>query len=148
HLTEAGKTQALGFTVSGDIFGEIDDVSQIRVIKIFPDGTGRPFRVVTKAEDTEDKTVALYDADDNIVTGAIEPETMYTLAVFIKDGGEYDLDGEEDGTVIDPIAIIRQAKPPVPKPAPHGGGSGGCTAGAGTLALLTLIPLWMRRGKR
>ncbi|WP_455598915.1 Synerg-CTERM sorting domain-containing protein, partial [Cloacibacillus sp.] len=66
--------------------------------------------------------------------------------VFIKDGGEYDLDGEEDGTVIDPIAIIRQSKPPVPKPTQHGGG--GCTAGAGALAMLALIPLWMRRGKR
>ena len=149
RAAEVGKTHALGFTVvSGDLFGEIDDISQIRVIKIFPDGTGRPFRVVTETEKIQDKSVALYDADDNIVTGAIEPETEYTLAVFIKDGGEYDLDGEEDGTVIDPIAIIRQSKPPVPKPTPHGGSSGGCTAGAGALALLTLIPLWMRRGKR
>ncbi|MCD8164014.1 MAG: Ig-like domain-containing protein [Synergistaceae bacterium] len=110
RAAEAGKTHALGFTVSGDLFGEIDDISQIRVIKIFPDGTGKPFRVATKAEEIENKTVALYDADDNIVTGAIEPETEYTLAVFIKDGGEYDLDSEEDGTVIDPIAI----SPPCP----------------------------------
>ncbi|MCC8057589.1 Ig-like domain-containing protein, partial [Cloacibacillus sp.] len=116
HAAEAGRIHALGFTVSGDVFGEIDGVSQIRVIKIFPDGTGRPFRVVTKAEEIEDKTVALYDADDNIVTGAIEPDREYTLAVFIRDSGDYDLDGEEDGGVIDPIAIIRQAQPPVPTP--------------------------------
>lgn len=150
HAAEAGRIHALGFTVSGDVFGEIDGVSQIRVIKIFPDGTGRPFRVVTKAEEIEDKTVALYDADDNIVTGAIEPETMYTLVVFIRDSGKYDLDGEEDGGVIDPIAIIRQAQPPVPTPTPHpyGRGGSGCTAGAGALALLALIPLWMGRGKR
>ena len=150
HAAEAGRIHALGFTVSGDVFGEIDGVSQIRVIKIFPDGTGRPFRVVTKAEEIEDKTVALYDADDNIVTGAIEPDREYTLAVFIRDSGDYDLDGEEDGGVIDPIAIIRQAQPPIPTPDPHphGRGGSGCTAGAGAFALLALIPLWMRRGKR
>lgn len=145
---EAGMIHALGFKVSGDVFGKVDGVSEIRVLKIFTDGGGKAFTVVTAAEAIADKTVALYDANNEIVTGAIGAAATYTLTAFVLDGGEYDLDGKTDGKVIDPIAIIKQAEPPAsPTPTPTGGSGGGCNAGAGALALV-LIPLAVRRGKR
>lgn len=145
---EAGMIHALGFKVSGDVFGKVDGVGEIRVLKIFTDGGGKAFTVVTAAEAIADKTVALYDANNEIVTGAIDAAATYTLTAFILDGGEYDLDGKTDGKVIDPIAIIKQAEPPVsPTPTPTGGSGGGCNAGAGALALV-LIPMAVRRGKR
>ena len=146
---EAGMIHALGFKVSGDVFGKVDGVSEIRVLKVFTDGGGKAFTVVTAAEAIADKTVALYDANNEIVTGAIDAAATYTLTAFVLDGGEYDLDGKTDGKVIDPIAIIKQAEPPVsPTPTPTGGSGGGCNAGAGALALAALIPLAVRRGKR
>ena len=148
---EAGMIHALGFKVSGDVFGKVDGVGEIRVLKIFTDGGGKAFTVVTAAEAMADKTVALYDANNEIVTGAIDAAATYTLTAFILDGGEYDLDDKADGKVIDPIAIIKQAEPPVsptPTPTPTGGSGGGCNAGAGALALAALIPLAVRRGKR
>ena len=145
---EAGMIHALGFKVSGDVFGKVDGVSEIRVLKVFTDGGGKAFTVVTAAEAIADKTVALYDANNEIVTGAIDAAATYTLTAFVLDGGEYDLDGKTDGKVIDPIAIIKQAEPPVsPTPTPTGGSGGGCNAGAGALALV-LIPMAVRRGKR
>ena len=145
---EAGMIHALGFKVSGDVFGKVDGVGEIRVLKIFTDGGGKAFTVVTAAEAIADKTVALYDANNEIVTGAIDAAATYTLTAFVLDGGEYDLDGKTDGKVIDPIAIIKQAEPPVsPTPTPTGGSGGGCNAGAGALALV-LIPMAVRRGKR
>ena len=145
---EAGMIHALGFKVSGDVFGKVDGVGEIRVLKIFTDGGGKAFTVVTAAEAIADKTVALYDANNEIVTGAIDAAATYTLTAFVLDGGEYDLGGKTDGKVIDPIAIIKQAEPPVsPTPTPTGGSGGGCNAGAGALALV-LIPLAVRRGKR
>uniref|UniRef100_UPI00241FBD2F right-handed parallel beta-helix repeat-containing protein n=1 Tax=Cloacibacillus evryensis TaxID=508460 RepID=UPI00241FBD2F len=146
---EAGMIHALGFKVSGDVFGKVNGVSEIRVLKIFTDGGGKAFTVVTAAEAIADKTVALYDANNEIVTGAIDAAATYTLTAFVLDGGEYDLGGKTDGKVIDPIAIIKQAEPPVsPTPTPTGGSGGGCNAGAGALALAALIPLAVRRGKR
>ena len=144
---EAGMIHALGFKVSGDVFGKVDGVGEIRVLKIFTDGGGKAFTVVTAAEAIADKTVALYDANNEIVTGAIDAAATYTLTAFVLDGGEYDLGGKTDGKVIDPIAIIKQAEPPV-SPTPTGGSGGGCNAGAGALALAALIPLAVRRGKR
>ena len=143
---EAGMIHALGFKVSGDVFGKVDGVGEIRVLKVFTDGGGKAFTVVTAAEAIADKTVALYDANNEIVTGAIDAAATYTLTAFVLDGGEYDLGGKTDGKVIDPIAIIKQAEPPV-SPTPTGGSGGGCNAGAGALALV-LIPMAVRRGKR
>ena len=93
-----------------------------------------------------DKRVPRYDVSKDIVTGAIDAEATYTLAAFVKDGGDFDLDKTTDGKVIDPIDIIKQSAPPA---APTSSGSGGgCNAGAGAMALMALIPIALRkRGK-
>ena len=107
-------------------------VSYTHLLKIFTDGGGKAFTVVTAAEAIADKTVALYDANNEIVTGAIDAAAPYTLTAFVLDGGEYDLGGKTDGKVIDPIAIIKQAEPPV-SPIPTGGSGGGLKDLEGTL---------------
>ena len=132
--------------MSGDVFGKVNSVSEIRVVKIFADGHGKAFTVATSSDTISDKCVALYDVSGDIVTGAIDAEATYTLAAFVKDGGDFDLGKTADGKVIDPIAIIKQSAPPA---APTSSGSGGgCNAGAGAMALMALIPIALRkRGK-
>jgi len=49
------------------------------------------------------------------------------LIVFITDGEKYDLDREPNGIVIDPLAIVSEAKR-----------SGGCNGGAGAFGILAL----------
>ncbi len=144
---KVGQLHAISFKVSGDIFGEVADVTGISVLKVFPDGKGELFTPVTASGDIADKTVALYDGGNAMVTEAIDGSASYILTAFVKDGGTFDLDGQEDGRVIDPISIIKvKAAPPKPKPASEGGGS--CDTGAGALALLALAPLAMRKKKR
>ncbi len=140
---EEGKIHALGFKVSGDVFGKVNSVSEIRVVKIFADGHGKAFTVATSSDTISDKCVALYDVSGDIVTGAIDAEATYTMAAFVKDGGDFDLGKATDGKVIDPIAIIKQSAPPA-TPTPSGG-SGGCNAGFAAMALLALVPMVMRR---
>lgn len=43
--------------------------------------------------------------------------------------------------------ILASVKDSAPQPAPSGGGSGGCSAGWGALALLAVVPLFARRKK-
>lgn len=143
---KAGQLHAISFKVSGDIFGEVADVTGISVLKVFPDGKGELFTPVTASGDIADKTVALYDGGNAMVTEAVDGSASYILTAFVKDGGTFDLDGQEDGRVIDPISIIKaKAAPPKPKPASEGGS---CDTGAGALALLALAPLAMRKKKR
>ena len=80
-----------------------------------------------------------------------------TIELSLKDGGQFDLDGLQNGVVVDPLAFVQGTvvvtpKPvPVPAPAPApaaagggGGKGGGCTiAAAGTVdpTLLLLLLL-------
>ncbi|MDO5116467.1 MAG: Ig-like domain-containing protein, partial [Synergistaceae bacterium] len=139
---QAGMIHALGFAVSGDIFGEITAVRDIKVTKILPNGSGELFTVATSPESFADKHAALFDAEGSLVTGAIDKEASYTLVVFILDNGEFDLSHEE-GKVTASIAILRTESPSEPA-----GSSGGCSAGMGAIALLALLPLALRRRKR
>lgn len=73
-------------------------------------------------------------------SGAIAANAQYKLLLFIKDGAKFDLDGGEDGKVMDPVALL--------KVEPVGSeGGGGCTTGYLPFALLLGIPLVFRKRK-
>ncbi|MEG1603961.1 MAG: Ig-like domain-containing protein, partial [Cloacibacillus sp.] len=153
---EHGKILAAGFKVSGDIFGAAKEVSEIKVIKIFPDGTGVLFKNIATVQEISDRCVMLLDADNVPATGPIDKTASYVMTVFIEDGGSFDLSkpnaagGKADGKVIDPVGVIKFARsdePEPPAPSAPAGGNSGCSAGGGIVALLALAPLVWRRGR-
>ncbi|MDO5114695.1 MAG: Synerg-CTERM sorting domain-containing protein [Synergistaceae bacterium] len=142
------RIHALGFNVSGDIFGDVKDVKMIKVIKLLPNSRSLFFDMVTDSTEFGDKKAALLDADGNIVTGAINRASRYTLTIFILDGGDFDLSKNEPCKVTDPIAVLHAQQTQSTTPTPSGGSSGGCAAGIGATALLALPPLALRRRKK
>ncbi|MDO5114780.1 MAG: MBG domain-containing protein [Synergistaceae bacterium] len=136
------RIHALGFNVSGDIFGDVRDVRMIKVVKLLPNSRSLFFDVATDSAEFGDKKAALLDADGNIVTGAINRASRYTLTIFILDGGDFDLSKNEPCKVTDPIAVLsaQQTQPSA--------SSGGCAAGLGATALLALLPLALWKRKR
>ena len=135
---KAGMLHAISFKVSGDIFGEVTG-AEIRVLKVFPDGTGELFTPISAPEEIADKTAALYDTNEAMVTGAIDKEADYILTVFVKDGESFDLDGKRGGTVIDPVSIIKAAAVEPDQPDNTRSHNGGCNTGAAGIAMLFLL---------
>ena len=112
-------------------------------MKILGAENGELFTYASAITKDMDKKFTVMKDDDSgtIFTGDIDGYTMYRLALFIKDGGKFDLDGKKDGAVADPTVILGAEKR-----AP----SGGCNAGFGVLALLlslAALPLVYKRKK-
>ncbi len=120
--------------------------ADVKVLKILGAENGELFTYASAITKDMDKKFTVMKDDDSgtIFTGDIDGYTMYRLALFIKDGGKFDLDGKKDGAVADPTVILGAEKR-----APSGG-SGGCNAGLGVLALLlslAALPLVYKRKK-
>ncbi|MGN0881138.1 Synerg-CTERM sorting domain-containing protein [Cloacibacillus porcorum] len=120
--------------------------ADVKVMKILGAENGELFTYASAITKDMDKKFTVMKDDDSgtIFTGDIDGYTMYHLALFIKDGGKFDLDGKKDGAVADPTVILGAEKR-----APSGG-SGGCNAGLGVLALLlslAALPLVYKRKK-
>lgn len=120
--------------------------ADVKVMKILGEENGELFTYASAITKDMDKKFTVMKDDDSgtIFTGDIDGYTMYRLALFIKDGGKFDLDGKKDGAVADPTVILGAEK------RASDGGSGGCNAGLGVLALLlslAAIPPWYTKGK-
>ncbi len=119
--------------------------ADVKVLKILGAEKGELFTYASAITKDMDKKFTVMKDDDSgtIFTGEIDGYTMYRLALFIKDGGKFDLDGKKDGAVADPTVILGAEKKA------SGGSSSGCSAGLGALALLSLaaLPLVYRRKK-
>ncbi|MDO5114629.1 MAG: Ig-like domain-containing protein [Synergistaceae bacterium] len=105
-LNNNGEVAAIGYEVTGEVFGSAKSIDEIKVLKTFPTGAGQLFTVVKDKSQFKDKCVTLMKGGD-IHTGEIVSGDSYTLVTFIKDGGEFDLDGAANGVVIDPVAVLR-----------------------------------------
>lgn len=139
---------AAGFAVSGDaLFAETP--KDVRLLKVFPDDReGRLFDFAATSGDYKDKTFTLLDGT-NSVPEKIVAEESYTLVLFIRDYGDFDLDKIDNGSVTDPVALL-QTKAPGGESNPGESSSssgGGCSAGYGLLALLAIVPAALRRKK-
>lgn len=150
----AGQIHAISVIVPGDIFGEISATSEAKVLKIFPTGAGSFFKMLAPSAQIDDKTAAIFDEQGRIVFGEVDKNVKYTLTVFVKDGGEYDLTKAANGVVIDPIAIVKvkQAALKEDPAAPGvgvGEGGGGCSSGASApFAALLCTALVFMGGRR
>jgi Synergist-CTERM protein sorting domain-containing protein len=148
-----GNIFTIAFKVSGDVFGNVKSVSDIKAMKVFTDGSGKLFTPISTPEKISDKTCALLDNDGSFVTRSIDKETSYTFVAFIKDGSSFDLDGMSNSAVTDPIAIIRVESYDVPGQSmdesedKESSGTNNCNAGFGALALLAAIPVLFVRKK-
>jgi hypothetical protein len=126
--------------------------SEIKLIKIIPNGLPRRFQY--SADDSGDGTFSLQTPDGEPYTGAIAGETAYKLVLSIKDGGDYDIDNEANGSVLDPAVIVR-TKSSGESGASSGGSDtqaagssgGGCGTGLFTLTLLSVLGAMARRRK-
>lgn len=146
---EIGKTAAVGFKLKGsDLFAAVP--ADIKVLKIQGDTKSEFFTYASSSAAFAGGRYTLQTEGNPLYTGAIEADAEYLLVLFIKDGSEYDLDGTENGEVVDPAVIVKAEEkdpptPPVPPtPGPDDGG-GGCNASLPLQVLFLAVPLAFRR---
>ena len=137
-----GKIATFAYEMAGsDIAKYADKLADLKVVKILSDGSGKLFNVAASSADFKDEYVTILK-DGKVFEDAIVPADTYTLCAFVMDGGSFDLDGEKNGTVVDPMAVVKTQEKQ-----PSGSSSSGCSAGFGALALLAFIPVVIRRKK-
>lgn len=131
---------AVAFMVGGDAFGDGSTLADIAICKLFPDGSALEYREAGASPG--DGTFTVTEADGAVLSGPFDANKKYIITLFIKDGGDYDLDAAA-GSIVDPTAIVSYKKPET-----HGSG-GGCSAVSGAAALLALVglPLIARKKK-
>ena len=102
---------------------------------------GKLFEYVNNELDFDDMkfTIMLNGA---IYEGELDPNKEYELLVFIKDGGEFDLDKLVNGAVIASIFLANEKE--------EGRRGGGCNSapGFGSLLAMLLFTAANRRGRR
>lgn len=163
----SGKVAAMAFTLTGSQLNVSAStlVKDIKLIKIKADGTGELFKYASAPAAYADKYFTIKDVDGKTLSEstALSSGGVYTIIVFVKDNGDFDLD-KTDGHVVDPMAITvsvtssdttttssdtgttttsgDSASPDV------NDGGAGCNAGFAALALLMAIPVVMARRKQ
>ena len=141
NIATSGNVATFACDVTGSALG-VSNTKDLHVMKVLGDGTGQMFEWVTAPADFGDKKYTLFEQGTSTVySGDIVSSDTYTLCAFVKDGGSFDLDGEENGTVIDPMAVVK-----VEGKAPSHSSSSGCSAGFAALALLA-VPFIIKRKK-
>ncbi|MDO4988687.1 MAG: hypothetical protein Q4E17_06675 [Synergistes sp.] len=148
---KAGSTILVSFPVWGYQLGAVtasgdklinDKPSAVKLYKLL--GTAKAERVtyVGSLSDVVDKKFTIQN--DNVsgdVPTKITPMGKYLVTISIKDKGDFDLDGDEDGAIVDPLFTNTSEDPA------SGGSSVGCNAGFAALALLGLAFVPTRRKK-
>jgi hypothetical protein len=141
-----GGVAPLTFTLKGsDLYAK--RAMDVRVMKILGGGKTGEFR---HSATGDDMTFSLRLGDRPHI-GAISSDLTYTLVLFVKDGGPFDLDPEK-GRIIDPAAVINAAGSTGSGPSTDSpGSSGGCGAvslPAFALAIFAVSAAVRRRSKR
>ena len=131
-ITPNGAVARISFTMTGKELLE-SYPEDINLIGMILSGRGMLFDYVNRESEFGDAKFTLL-LNDRIFDGKINPDGVYELVVFIKDGGVFDLDGLENGEVICSLFIASEKND-------HKGG-GGCNAGVfGGLVGLLLLAL-------
>jgi hypothetical protein len=135
-----GGVFARGFDLDGAslMAGAAKDV---RVMAIRKGGAGAKFEYAASSGDYGDGRFAVLKNGGNHA-GAIDPDETYTLVLFVKDGGDYDLSAAPG--VLHAAVIVRTdtgggGKQP-------GGGGGGCST-VSPLALLVAAAFLATKGR-
>jgi uncharacterized protein YjdB len=109
YTNNPGETAAVSFKVKGKslmIDGLITKPENVRLMNILSANSGDWYSYVGTANALSDKTFTILDMNNNIVTGELDPDGDYYLLFLIKDGGEFDLDGQTDGTVWGVLSLV------------------------------------------
>jgi uncharacterized cupin superfamily protein len=137
-----GGIAALEFPVKGSALYAVRP-EDVKVMKIKRGGTGDAFTLATPSTGYADRTFAL-SKGGRLVTGAISTNDNYTLILFVKDGGDFDLDPTPE-RVIDPAAIVKtktrsSASEQTEDDEPSESG-GGCNAAWPAIMLVAVVPV-------
>ena len=147
-LPQGANVAAVGLELTGrELMAK--KASEVELLKATGPDTGALLKWSGKPEEFGDGQFTVLDGSGRVVD-ELQSRSRYVLTVFIGDGGKYDLDGEANGRVVDPLALLslKGDSAPGPQPGPDGkdGGGGGCNAGLGWLLLLAAaIPAVLRR---
>lgn len=144
-LPQGANVAAVGLELTGrDLMAK--KASEVELLKATGPETGALLKWSGKPEEFGDGCFTVLDGSGRVVD-ELQPRSRYVLTVFIKDGGKYDLDGEANGRVVDPLALLslKGGSDPEPQPGPDGKDGGGCNAGLGWLLLLAAVPVALRR---
>ena len=121
---------------------------EIRLMAYIADHSATALKYAKTQEEFTNGTFTLMDRWNRFVYGEIDPYQIYRVIFFIKDGGQYDLDGRTNGNITALTAIFPQGSvtdnPDTPssddvKPSHGGGSGGGCNSGTGAALLLPII---------
>ena len=139
------KAAAVSMLISGYYLGN-GEASELNVVKLITSGDKKAiaYKKAQSASDYKDGYYAIFDEETKelVTETTFDAYTDYILTLFIKDNGEYDIDGDE-GKIADPTVIYAAAAPQRPST----GSGGGCNTGFAALTLLALLPMAYYRKK-
>lgn len=134
------KIAAVSFSFQGSEL-KAATAGAVKVLKILGSDDGKFFTFQSEAANVDDGEFALQsDSGDFMAsTDAIDANETYTLILFIKDNGDFDLN-DTPGTVVDPAAIVETTA------GSHS--SSGCNVGFAGLLLMAAVPMIVWRKKQ
>jgi hypothetical protein len=140
---EPGKVAAVRISVEGSLlYSELPE--GIILLKILTPTSGQFLQYVSMDVDYDDGRFTVLKKKGYEQIENINKNEDYDLVVFIRDGGEFDLDKRINGFVVDPIVIVNKNGE-----SRNGGGSSvGCSAfGFLAFSLLGIVPfvIWKKR---
>jgi hypothetical protein len=140
-VTPVGYVAEIKYTIKGkDLLATYPH--DINLIGMISPTTGKLLGYVDNEADFDDGKFTLLFGGV-IFDGEIDPEGTYELTIYIRDGGEFDLDGIVNGKIISSLFIASEKTGSGKK------GGGGCNAGYGYLAfaILGAVPFVLKKGK-
>jgi uncharacterized protein YjdB len=114
---------------------------RILLLKILSPASGKFLEYVSEDVKYNDGRFTITENEDKEPIEYINKNKIYDLVVFIKDGGEFDLDRRVNGFVVDPLVLIRETWS-------GDDDDGGCSASYGSSISLLLIGLALFSIKR
>ena len=141
QFSSYGQTAAIAIPVKGREL-QVVFPFEVNLVGMTSMNMGKLFKYVSSPSEYGEKCFTiLYNGSMNF--GEIEPNGDYEILVFIRDGGEFDLDGRDNGEITASVFIANGNMK-------SDGGGGGCAAiefGYLALALLGVMPL-LKKGYR
>ena len=86
--------------------GLISRPEKVRLLKVLSADSGEWFIYTGSPVDFDDKKFTILNMDDSICADDLVSGDDYKPLFLIKDGGSFDLDGQENGSVFDPMALV------------------------------------------
>jgi hypothetical protein len=152
EVDEEGGIAAFYFSVKGSalLAGRPEDVL---VMKVLGGGRGELFAYAGSRSEFDDKRFTVLKRAE-VHDETIEPDGVYVLALFVKDGGDFDLQADP-GRVTDPAVILSKKSAALPPEDPEVPSSGPASSGGGCGALgfaaflaIIIVPALLTAGRK